>query len=87
MIFVPPWAMVGANVVWVQAWNWRAMPTGSASQASTSVSGSSSGPTTSSGYSMPSRNWRQMSWISVAGWYSAIRWTTAAAVTRALSVL
>ena len=28
-----------------------------------------------------------MSWISVAGWYSAIRWTTAAAVTSALSVL
>ena len=28
-----------------------------------------------------------MSWISVAGWYSAIRCTTAAAVTSALSVL
>ena len=39
MIFVPPWAMVGAKVVWVQAWNWRPIPTGSASHASENRSG------------------------------------------------
>ena len=27
LVFVPPWTTVGAKVVWVQAWNWRAMPT------------------------------------------------------------
>ena len=32
LVFVPPWMTVGANVVWVQAWNWRAMPSGSSSQ-------------------------------------------------------
>ena len=87
LILVPPWAMVGANVVCVQAWNCRAIPTGSASHASMNRSGSRSGPTSSSGYSIPSRNCRQTSWISVAGSYSARRCTTFAAVTRALSVL
>ena len=49
LIFVPAWAIVGANVVWVQAWNWRAMPTGNTSQASRNVSGSRRGCTISSG--------------------------------------
>ncbi len=44
LILVPPWAIVGANVVWVQAWNWRAIPTGSVVAARPSkASGSSSG--------------------------------------------
>ena len=88
LIFVPPWAMVGAKVVWVQAWNWRAMPIGSASMAPMKSSGDrAAGRPAPPGSPSPSRNRRQMSWISVAGAYSAIRWTTAAAVTRALSVL
>ena len=34
----------------------------------------------------PSTNWRHASWIWVGGWYSAMRRTTSAAVTSALSV-
>jgi hypothetical protein len=48
-VFDPPRTTVGAMVVWVQAWNWRAMPTGRASSAPRKAVSSSSGATTSSG--------------------------------------
>ena len=67
LVFVPPWATVGAMVVWVQAWNWRAMPGGRSARASTRRSGSSSGAVTSSGSAMPAEERRQVSWMWVSG--------------------
>ena len=41
--------MLGENVVWVQAWNWRAMPTGKVSSIPMRSSGDSSGSVISAG--------------------------------------
>ena len=84
---VPACMTVGAMVVWVQAWAWRARPSaGNSSQKAPMASGSSSGPAMSGGSPIPSTKRRQASWMSAAGWYSARRRTTSAALTRALSV-
>ncbi len=49
LILVPPWATVGANVVWVQAWNWAAMPVGSRSSIWSNPSEDSSESVSSAG--------------------------------------
>ncbi len=55
LILVPARMTVGAIVVWVQAWAWRARPTrGSSSQKSSIRSGSSRGSASSGGKPIPS---------------------------------
>ena len=39
LVFVPPWTTVGANVVCVHAWDWRAIPSGSSASAPSKSSG------------------------------------------------
>jgi hypothetical protein len=85
-VFVPPCTTVGANVVCVHACQWRAMPSGSSESALWNSSESRSAPAISGSSCMPSMKRRQESWIWVSGRYSAIRRTTSAAVTSALSV-
>ena len=85
--FVPARMMVGARVVCVQAWAWRASPTiGSSSQKASIRSGSSSGSASSGGKPIPSMNRVHASCSWAWGRYSSIRRTTSAALTRALSV-
>ena len=79
--------MVGAMVVWVQAWAWRARPSrGSSSQKSSIRSGSSSGSLSSGGNPSPSMKRTHASCSSARGRYSSMRRTTSAALTSALSV-
>ena len=86
LVLVPPWMIVGANVVCVHACAWRASPIGSVSQNSVRRSSSSSAAFHSGPKSTPSMNRRQVSWMWVGGWNVASRRTTSAAVTSALSV-
>ena len=67
LILVPPVTMVGAMVVWVQAWNWRAMPSGSVSSTSAKPSVDSSGSVSVSGKPSAVMKRRHTSWIWVAG--------------------
>ena len=85
-VFVPPWMIVGANVVCVHACAWRASPIGSSSQKSCRCSSSSSAAFHSGPKSTPSMKRRHVSWMCVGGRYSARRRTISAAVTSALSV-
>ena len=87
MVLVPPCTTVGAMVVWVQAWAWRARPIiGSASHISQKPSAVTNGVAISSGKSRPATNRFHVSWMRVSGRYSAIRRTTSAALISALSV-
>ena len=85
-VFTPPCRTVGANVVCVQACTMRASPaSGVDSTKARTRSGSRSASVTSAGKSEASRNRRHMSCTVVSGRYSAIRRTTSAALTKALS--
>ncbi len=48
-VFVPPWAIVGAKVVWVQACTKRDMPSGSSARTPGSSAGSRSARSSSGG--------------------------------------
>ena len=65
---VPARMRVGAMVVWVQAWAWRARPTsGRSSQNWSMRSGSSRGSASSGGKPMPSMNRIHASWSWASG--------------------
>ena len=86
-VFTPPCTMVGANVVCVHAWTIRASPTsGTLSKNALTCAGSSSMDAISGGRSEASTKRRHTSCNWVSGWNSAMRRTTSAAFTSALSV-
>ena len=88
LIFEPPWTMFGEKVVCVQAWNCRAMPSGQVlDRRRMKPSGESEAAAISSGRSMPATNRRHdVVDVGAGRRSSAMRRTTSAALTSALSV-